>query len=188
MILIGYQGIKGSNSEEAAKQLAVKRKMKNYRLLPLVSSFNVLENVVNGMIDFGVIAIKNNTGGTVRESDQSLLYMDVKQVDSITLPIYHYLFVKNDGIEKEDIETIASHSQALIQCEKTLKNHYPSVELITDEDTATAAIKLRLGLFDSKTAVLCRKNAGYDNGLFLLDSHLEDREDNTTDFNMYAKK
>jgi len=187
VITIGYQGIKGSNSEEAARALSIKHKFKDYTLLPLVSSFNVLDNVAQGTIDYGVVAMKNNTGGTVSESIQSLKYLDVKLVDTITLPIHHYLYVKNDSISKDGITQIASHKQALIQCETTLKTDFPGVELLSDEDTATAARKLRLELFDDTTAVLCRKNAGEFNDLYLLQSNLEDRSDNTTDFNMYKK-
>jgi len=188
VITIGYQGIKGGNSEEAAKQLVEKQQLKDVTLIPLVSSFNVLQNVMLGNIDYGVIAMKNNTGGVVKESVQSLQYMDVVFVDEITLPIYHFLFVKDNAVKKEDITCIASHSQALVQCQKTLQSQYEGISLVEDEDTATAAIKLHLDLFPRTTAVLCRENAGYDNQLFLLDAHLEDRNDNTTDFHMFTAK
>ena len=42
MKIIGYQGIEGSNSEEAARLLADKLALKDFLLLPLVSSLNVL--------------------------------------------------------------------------------------------------------------------------------------------------
>ncbi len=188
MVLIGYQGVKGSNSEEAARLLAIKHHFKDYRLIPLVSSFNVIENVLSKNVDYGVIAMRNNTGGTVKESMQSIYNMEVLKVDSITLPIHHFLFVKDKLVVKADILHIASHSQALIQCAHHLSENYPNVILISDEDTATAAIKLRIDLFDRNTAVICRENAGISNGLFLLESFLEDREDNSTDFDMYTFK
>ena len=187
MITIGYQGIKNSNSEEAAIRLAEKLNIKDYLLLPLVSSFNVLDNVYNCNIDYGVIAYQNNTGGKVTESIQALKFLPLKLRDEITLPIHHYLFVKNDTIKDEDIEAIASHSQAFVQCQNNLKKYFPHTRLIKDEDTATAARKLKLELFNESTAVLCRLNAGEENGLYLLKSHLEDSPDNTTDFRMYRK-
>lgn len=187
MITIGYQGIKNSNSEEAALLFAKKLKMKDYKLLPLVSSFNVLDNVYLGNIDYGVIAYQNNTGGKVTESVQALKFLELKLVEEITLPIHHFLFVKDENIKEEDIEAIASHSQAFVQCQNNLRKYYPHTRLIKDEDTATAARKLHLELFSESTAVLCRKNAGEENGLYLLRSNLEDRDDNTTDFRMYQK-
>jgi len=186
LLLIGYQGIKGSNSEQAAKEIAQKMDLSDYRLIPLVSSFNVIENIINKTIDYGVVAMKNNTGGIVKESHQSLMNADVRLVEEVTLPIHHFLFVKNKEVTKDKITQIASHSQALIQCKNTLMQKYPMIPLIADEDTATAAIKLRIDLFDEYTAVLCRENAGIDNGLYLLDSYLEDDPGNTTDFSMFG--
>lgn len=186
MILVGYQGIKGSNSEKAAIELVKKQGLQDVKLVPLVSSFNVIENIVLKTIDFGVVAMRNNTGGTVKESIQSLKYMKVKYVDEITLKIAHHLFVKDASITKDKIKAIASHSQAFIQCEKNLLMLYSSIELIPDEDTATAAMKLRIGLLEPSTAVLCRKSAGVHHGLYLLEEHLEDKRDNKTTFEMYS--
>ncbi|XMB73120.1 prephenate dehydratase domain-containing protein [Mycoplasmatota bacterium WC30] len=187
MIRVGYQGIQGSNSEEAAIQLVKKHNFDQVLFLPLVSSFNVLDNVNNGNIDYGVIAIRNNTGGTVTESIQTLKFLKLTLFDKITLPIHHYLYVKDKEVKENDIKIIASHPQAFIQCKANLKKYYPNVLLLKDEDTATAARKLGLELFDRNTAILCRRNAGEFNNLFLMKSHLEDRNDNTTDFEIYKK-
>ncbi|XFA98746.1 prephenate dehydratase [Candidatus Izemoplasma sp. B36] len=187
MIRIGYQGIRYSNSEEAALQLANRLKIERFRLIPLVSSFNVLDNIESGNIDYGVIAYENSRGGKVTESVQAMKFIKLKHVGDITIPIHHYLFVKNDLIKEDDILKIASHPQAFIQCRDTLNKYYPNTILINDEDTATAARKLALELFDENTAVLCRKNAGIKNGLTLLKSYLEDRKDNTTTFKMFKK-
>lgn len=187
MIRIGYQGIYNSNSEEAAKQFVKKQGFKEYILLPLVSSFNVLDNVEMGNIDYGVIAYKNNTGGKVVESVQAIKFLQLELFDTITIPIHHYLFVKNNTIKEKDIEAIASHPQAFTQCKNNLSRDFFDIPLIKDEDTATAARKLRLELFNEKTAVLCRLNAGKSNNLFLLKSNLEDRNDNTTTFKIFKR-
>jgi len=187
MVKIGYQGIQNSNSEAAAIEFVEQRKFNDYIMIPLVSSFNVLDNVENGTIDYGVVAYSNNTGGTVKESVQALKFVNVHLVDEITIPINHYLFVKNDLVKIQSIEAIASHPQAFLQCQSTLSKHYPNIDLIQDEDTATAARKLRLELFNEQTAVLCRKNAGEKNNLFLVHSNLEDRDDNSTSFRVYKK-
>lgn len=187
MIRIGYQGIKNSNSEEAAKKLVLKLNIKDYQLIPLVSSFNVLDNVFNGNIDYGVIAYENCRGGKVKESVQAIKFIKLNEVDEIILPIHHFLFVKNEKVKKEDLTAIASHPQAFVQCQDNLSKNYPNVKLIQDEDTATAARKLKIDLFNEFTGVLCRKNAGFNNDLFLMDSYLEDRSDNTTTFKIYKK-
>ena len=185
MIIIGYQGVEGSNSEKAALDLSVKNKFEDVQLLPLVSSFNVLDNVIKKRVQYGVIAVENSQGGRVVESDVVLKHLDLKKIDQITISISHYLFVKNENINKKDIRMIASHPQAFKQCKKTLENQFSKVELLGDEDTATAARKLALGIFNDDVAVLCRKNAGEMNGLYLLESNLEDSSDNKTTFEMY---
>ena len=187
MKIIGYQGIEGSNSEEAARLLAEQLKIKDFILLPLVSSLNVLSCVESEKTDYGVIAVKNNHGGIVQESKDALLNSKLKRTGLIEIDIHHYLFVKDDTVTAKDIKFIASHPQAFIQCQNTLKNDFEGVELVADEDTATAAKKLANGIFSSQTAVLCRKNAGVMNNLFLLREHLEDNNDNKTTFELYQR-
>jgi prephenate dehydratase len=185
MLIIGYQGVEGSNSEKAALELAKKNKFKEFQLLPLVSSFNVLDNVIKKRVHHGIIAVENSMGGRVVESDVVLTHLNLRKLDEITLSISHFLFVKNKNISITDIKKIASHPQAFKQCHNSLENKFPEIVLLKDEDTATAARKLALGIFTSDVAVLCRKNAGEMNGLHLLVSHLEDSKDNKTTFEMY---
>lgn len=185
MVTIGYQGVEGSNSEEAARQLAEKHTFRNYSLMPLVSSFNVLDNVIKKRIDYGVVAVSNNKGGIVEESKIVLDHLNIPKFDEITIPITHFLFVKNEKIRLEDIQEIASHPQAFKQCKITLEKDFSHCYLKKDEDTATAARKLSLGILPDTTAVLCRKNAGNMNGLYLFKSNLEDKPDNKTTFEMY---
>jgi len=188
MKIIGYQGIEGSNSEEAARLLAEKLEIKDYLLLPLVSSLNVLTCVETSKTDYGVIAIRNNHGGTVKESVDALTNSPLKLLEKIEIPIHHFLYVKDETVKAEDINHICSHPQAFMQCFSTLNEEFQDVKLIPDEDTATAARKLGNGIFSKSTGVLCRKNAGDMNNLFLLKSYLEDNNDNRTEFEMYSKK
>lgn len=185
MIIIGYQGVEGSNSEQAAYRFAIKRGFENYQLLPLVSSFNVLDNVIKKRVDYGVVAVRNSSGGVVAESKLVLDYLKLPKKEEITIPIQHFLFVKNSSIGEKDIDTFVSHPQAFKQCQKTIDKEYPKIALVPDEDTATAARKLSLGILKNNVAVLCRENAGEMNGLYLLRSNLEDHKDNKTTFEVY---
>ncbi|MBN2877271.1 MAG: hypothetical protein JXL85_06430 [Bacilli bacterium] len=186
MKIIGYQGIEGSNSEEAARIWAENHLQEEYILLPLVSSLNVLTCVETEKVDFGVIAIRNNHGGVVKESMDALLNTPLKRTGSITIPIYHHLYVKDDTVTIDQIRFVVSHPQAFLQCEGTLKTKYGRLELVIDEDTATAARKLGNGILSKESAVLCRENAGKMNHLVLLESHLEDNENNQTEFEVYS--
>lgn len=185
MVIIGYQGVEGSNSERAAYEFALKRGFENYQLLPLVSSFNVLDNVIKDRVDYGVVAVLNSSGGVVKESKIVLDHLNLKKKDEITIPIHHYLFVKDSLVTIKDITKLVSHPQAFKQCKDTLSTYYSTIILINDEDTATAARKLSLGIIDNNCGVLCRKNAGEMNNLFLLKMNLEDSKDNKTTFYIY---
>ena len=185
MTIIGYQGVEGSNSEQAAREFANKRQFSSYQLLPLVSSFNVLDNVIKKRIDYGVIAVRNSSGGEVAESKLVLDHLNLEKKDEITIPIYHYLFVKDNTVNIEDIDTLVSHPQAFMQCKKRLSKEHSNLTLQPDEDTATAARKLSLGILEPNCGVLCRKNAGEMNNLYLLKSNLEDHDDNKTTFEVY---
>lgn len=185
MIVIGYQGVEGSNSERAALEFAVKKGFTKYSLLPLVSSFNVLDNVIKKRVHYGVVAFVNSSGGIVKESKIVLDHLNLPKKAEITIPIYHYLFVKDSTISIGDIDSFVSHPQAFKQCKNTLSIEYSHIKLVEDEDTATAARKLSLGILENNCGVLCRKNAGEMNELHLLKSNLEDTKDNKTTFYVY---
>lgn len=187
MKIIGYQGIEGSNSEYAARLLAEKLELHDYILLPLVSSLNVLTCVETNKTDYGVVAIRNNHGGSVKESVDALTNSPLKLIDKIEIPIHHFLYVKDSSVTKSDLNHICSHPQAFMQCKDTLSKDFKHVTLVADEDTATAARKLGNGIFSKTTGVLCRKNAGEMNHLHLSQSYLEDNNDNRTEFEMYKK-
>ena len=56
MTKIGYQGIEGSNSEVAAKDMARNCLCVNPEFVPLTSSENVISALLQGNIDYGVFA------------------------------------------------------------------------------------------------------------------------------------
>ena len=67
-MVIGYQGELGSNAEAAAHTIAAELQLDDVEYRPLVSSRNVIMNLDGGKIDAGVVATKNNIGGTVAET------------------------------------------------------------------------------------------------------------------------
>ncbi len=184
---IGYQGIEGSNSEEAAKRLAERLEITNANLIPLVSSKNVGDELQSGSIDYGVVAVRNSIGGLVEETREAIKPEEIEILGRETLTIHHCLFVKDDSITKEKIKRISSHPQALLQCKNNILKYIGSVELREIEDTAIGAKYLAEGILDSETGVLCRKNAGQAHNLFLLEENIEDRDDNETEFIIFRK-
>lgn len=186
-IKIGFQGIKGSNSEKAAEQLAKNRRMNEnaaIEYVPLVSSEAVVEELYRDTIDYGVIATRNSTAGDVRESMEALKRRQTEFVGVVKLPIRHALFKKE---ESSEIKYIASHPQALMQCANYLKHNYPAATLVEIEDTAIGAERLANGEYGSDIAVICPFKAGSERGLCLVKNGIEDSMNNCTEFRMFKK-
>ena len=187
MIKIGYQGIEGSNSEQAAKDLVAKLKLQDVEYVPLVNSGNVIKAMKTGKTDYGVCAIYNSVSGMVLETFFATNGVELFIKGETDLNIHHCLF-KKKGVPDENLKFVASHVLALKQCEDHLKYGYPALRIIEVEDTALAAKDLSTGELEESYAVLCRKNAGELFGLELMDENIEDYKDNKTHFCLFQLK
>lgn len=185
-IRIGYQGIAGSNSEAASAGFAVTQGMKNVEYVPLVCSARVVDALLAGDIDYGVMASRNHIAGYVRETEQALTGISYHLAAALCLPIHHCLFVKDPTVTSPAV--IASHPQALAQCKTTLSHDYPDAAQQEIEDTAIGARYLADGTLPANVGVLCRREAGEAFGLHLLQENLEDDPTNATDFIIIEKE
>ena len=188
MIKIGYQGDVGSNSEAAAENFISKLKLdKNCcELFPLISSANVLKHLEGSKIDYGVMAVKNSTAGIVRETADAIRDKKLTVISSVTLPVHHCIFIKQH-VTPEEITVIVSHPQALKQTVKNRKTMFEKWQEKEVEDTAIAARKLKENVYPDNYAVICRENAGKNNGLKMIAKNIEDNTENKTTFNLYKK-
>lgn len=184
-IKIGYQGLVGSNSEEAAKAFKVNLGLPYAELVPLKSSRNVVLALSNEEINYGVMAIENSIGGIVEESKQALESASLLISGSLSLPIHHSMFFRDENITNEDIETVASHVQALKQSSNLIESEFGKSELLEMEDTAIAAKMLANGDLNNNTAIICRKNAGEMYKLYLYKENIENDSSNQTTFHIY---
>ncbi len=184
---IGYQGLVGSNSEEAANKIAINLKLADVEFVPLLSSKQVFGKLKRNEIDYGVVAIKNSVAGIVGETYEAMKNEIVEFVASEILPIHHSLFVKNTSVKLTDIQQIASHPQAIKQCKNSINEQFKNVELLEIEDTAIGAKYLSEGQLHDRTAVLCKKTAGEAYGLFLVKDNFEDFDHNETEFRMFKQ-
>ena len=183
---IGYQGIPGSNSEYAAVRFAERLELESYELIPLVTSKGVTDALRNGVVQYGVMASQNIVAGSVEETRLALENLSYKVLSSMWVSIHHCLFVKDASVTEP--AGIASHIQAFLQCNNTLRDLYPGKELREMEDTSIAARYLSEGSLPSDYGVLCRKNAGEMFGLHLLRENLEDDSKNMTQFILIEQK
>lgn len=181
-VKIGFQGIEGSNSETASVNMSERLGWTEVELVPLVSSRAVVDALIKGEIDYGVMAVLNHVAGTVQETEAALKNLTYTTVAADCLPIHHCLFVKDSSVIK--LNTVASHIQALRQCRNNLQIEYPDAGLKEVEDTAIAARYLSEGVLSPDTGVLCRRDAGERYGLYLLRENMEDSSKNATEFIM----
>ena len=184
---IAYQGIKGSFSEIAAIKLAKQIGITEYELNPLTTAENVCQNVDDELSVYGVVAIKNTIGGEVNETKIALDKRNLVEVARTSIPISQCIFKFSNDIPNEKIDNIASHEQALRQCNNTIDLIFGNVKRTVVEDTALAAKRLKEKVFDLNTAVICSKRAGELNALSLIQEGAQDKEGNTTYFTLLSK-
>ena len=184
VIKIGYQGIEGSNSRASAENMAKRLNWENVSYVPLVTSRGVVDALLSGEVDYGVMASNNHIAGIVQETVRSLEGLNYLVLSGDTIPIHHCLFVKDSSVT--EIKTVASHIQALKQCAGNLSKRYPEAQWKELEDTAIGARYLYDGTLPNSTGVLCRRNAGEAFDLYLLEENLEDDTCNATDFILIA--
>ena len=184
-VKVGYMGIPGSNSEQAALEFSEKMGWDQIELLPLVDSKGVIGGMDSGDCDYGVVAVANINAGPVGETQDALSGRDdISMILEQWVPIHHCVFTKSADSQ---IDRIASHIQAILQTKGNLARLFPSAELMEVEDTAIAARYLSEGTLPENTAVICRRNAGEMFKLHLLHENIEDRSDNMTLFHLLRK-
>lgn len=181
---IGYQGMVGSNSEEAAHIIARKLGFQDVEFIPLINSRAVIGELKRKNIDYAVLAIKNSLGGTVIETFEAIKHEYLELVGTEILQIHHCLF-KAKKAKLEDITTIASHRQALKQTKQNRERMLPGCTEQELEDTALSAKYLAEGQLGHSTAILCKKSTGESYGLDLVYENIEDSINNFTEFRMF---
>ena len=123
---IGYQGDIGSNSEEAVRLFVEKLNIRDFELIPLISSKNVVNYLAEGKIDFGVCAVYNSIGGIVLETKEATDSLDLiikdKYKKIIDKKIERYGFCNTIIIRK-----IADDDAAIL-----IQNAFPTLEKYID--------------------------------------------------------
>ena len=185
MVKVGYMGIPGSNSEQAAADFSRMMGWEDPQLIPLVDSRGVVDAMENGRCEYGVVAVENINAGPVIETREALAgKTDIEFVRSLWVPIHHCVFVLHGD---DRIEHVSSHIQALLQTKGNLERLFPGADRIEMEDTSLAAQYLSEGRLPAHTAVVCRRNAGEMFGLRMIHENIEDRPDNMTEFHLLRK-
>ncbi len=182
---IAVSGDAGSFSEEAGL-LYAQRNSIDPTILFAIDMEGVLTMLDKKEADIGIFPVVNSRGGLVQHAFKAMGQHLFQYTDELWLEVYQCLMVQ-PGVTKEQITKIASHPQAISQCERYLRKEFPNVALIEWEDTAKAARDLASGILKKNTAVIAPARSAHIYNLDLLEKGIQDNHPNLTTFIIVTK-
>lgn len=133
---IAIQGIKGSNHHQVAKNYFDKE----LELVECLSFDAVVDALLKGKADKGIMAIENSIAGSIIPNYALVHQNNLHIIGEHYLNIHHNLMVLK-GQKFQDIKEVSSHPMALLQCKEFFKE-YPTIKLVEDVDTAETAKRI----------------------------------------------
>ncbi|MGL6106949.1 bifunctional chorismate mutase/prephenate dehydratase [Romboutsia sp.] len=175
ILKIGFQGTKGSYSEEALiEYFGEEHELFNYEKFE-----GVFEALKYKYIDYGVLPIENTSTGSISQIYDLLKKYGYYIVGETKIKVEHYLLgVK--GARILDIEEIYSHHQGFEQSSDFL-NTLPSCKMIPYYNTAISA-KYVKDCNDTSKACVCSKRAKKIYDLEVLKPNINNVKENYTRF------
>lgn len=130
--VVACQGIEGAYSQIACDKLFANAQIMYFRTFD-----GVFQAVEAGLCRYGVLPIENSSYGSVTQVYDLMKSHKFHIVRAFKLQISHRLLVK-PGTKFEDIKEIYSHSQALGQCSRFLRDNQ-NIKVNVVANTAVAA-------------------------------------------------
>lgn len=180
---LAFLGPHGTNSEEAAIYMANLRKEK----MNLVA-YNTIQDAIQAVaqkdVDYCLVPVENSIEGSVRITLDTLAHdVDLMIESELIWSVHNQLLTKNPNAK---IHTIISHIQPLAQCREYLKSHYPTAKTEAVSSTARAAEKA--SCYGDGYAAIATKTAADLYNLQIIDTDIQDVEDNFTRFILLTNK
>lgn len=177
-VKVAYQGVPGAYSEAAADMAYAA-----CEALPCETFEKAFTSVERWAADRAVLPIENSLGGSIHRNYDLLFERELHIVGEVSLPVRHCLLAR-PGATIAGLKRVMSHPQALAQCE----NYLADIGVVKEEaiDTALCAKLIADGDDDTVAAVASRRAAELY-GLDILDSDIQDDEDNVTRFIALAR-
>lgn len=180
---LAFLGPHGTNSEEAAIYMANLRKEK----MNLVA-YNTIQDAIQAVaqkdVDYCLVPVENSIEGSVRITLDTLAHdVDLMIESELIWSVHNQLLTKNPNAK---IHTIISHIQPLAQCREYLKSHYPTAKTESVSSTARAAEKT--SCYGDGYAAIATKTAANLYNLQIIDTDIQDVEDNFTRFILLTNK
>ena len=170
-----YQGAEGAYSEEATIRF-FGEDVNSFHVDTFRDAFGALED---GSADYAVLPIENSTAGIVSEVYDLLTEYENYIVGEQIIDIKHCL-LGVPGAKMEDITTVYSHPQSLMQSSRFLAEH-SDIKQISMKNNAFAARKVAEDK-DKTQAAIASKRAGEVYGLEIIKEAINQAESNSTRF------
>jgi len=136
---IAIQGIQGSNHHQVAMDFFGQE----IELLECMSFDALVDHLLEGKADRGVMAIENSIAGSIIPNYNLVYHNKLHIIGEHYLNIDHHLMVLK-GQALGDIREVHSHPMALLQCKAFFKAH-PQIKLVESADTAQTAKEIKSG-------------------------------------------
>lgn len=174
-VRVVYQGVEGAYSHEAAMRYFGE----DVQAYHVPSWEEAMEEVSQKQADYAVLPIENSSAGAVSGIYDLLVKYNNYIVGEVFLDVNHAL-LGLPGAALEEIKTVYSHPQALMQSSEYL-NANKNWRQVSVENTAMAAKKV-LEDGDKSQAAVASENAGRIYGLTPLKTSINHNKCNTTRF------
>lgn len=172
--VIAYPGTAGSFSHGAAQDAFPDGRCVGYATFP-----EAARAVVDGKADYALLPVENSFAGAVLPTYSLLEKLPLHIVGETMKPVRHQL-LGVPGATMADIRVIASHPQAIAQCDEFLQT-MPGVQIIPSANTAISAREVSRA--DDKTrAAIASMEAAKEYGLSVLAENIQTSATNTTRF------
>ena len=172
--VVAFQGEHGAYSEQAIRQ----HFGMGVTSLPCRTFLAITDALRDGRAQYGMLPVENSLAGTVIAAYDLLIDYDLHVQAEVILRVEHCLMAP-PGTSLADVRRVRSHTQALMQCETTLRRM--GLEPVEYYDTAGAARDLAAHP-QPGTAAIASALAAETYGLDILVDHLEDQDFNFTRF------
>lgn len=170
-----YQGEPGCYSEEAAAGFFGE----GVNARGLAWFDDVFAALAAGEADYAMLPIENSSTGSIRQVYDLLAQHDFSIVGEWQVKVEHCLAAL-PGVALEDIQTVYSHEQGLMQCDKFLDAHRDWARIPT-LDTAGSAKQVH-DTADCKATAICSRRAAKLYGLNILAESINHNAANVTRF------
>ena len=174
MNAVAIQGIKGSYSEEAAREICGAAK-----ILECVQFEDAFQSLASGAAEFAVIPFKNKIVGDIATPHLLMQKTKLRILEKLDLKVRHVL-AGTQNAEFDELKSVRSHIEALKQCRRFLSAN-AGLRQIIGADTASSVRRI-VEENNSHNAAIGSRRAAEIYGAKILRENIADDADNWTTF------